>query len=401
MSIMHRPPDPLFFLVRFDQFSAQVLAAYHPNYRDVPFIVIHQHADDHRCIVQAVSSAAASQGISPGMPVHQAQRRCRDITIFRRVPEMEAALQEELAAIFNSYTPAFRIRSNGTSVLDLTGTPCRRQLTPAVAARVLKDEIHEKTGLSHIAIGIGQTRVYAEIMVRLALPSGIRGSSTGAAGLSSLSPMLLPGLSPQCREKLTKYGFTRIGQLQPVGKEALIKRFGREGEKLYCLAHGLESPSSTQKSVSISAETVLEKDINDIRIVHRYIRYTTDKLCYLLKEHDMVIDRFSFHITYTDNKRTQKTKRFPSPTADFLALTHASERLFEEIYQRRVGIKSIRLVAPAPEPDPGHIDLFESTWDKKQQALGRGIADLRKRIGFSAVLDAKTVALGSGKMNTD
>jgi nucleotidyltransferase/DNA polymerase involved in DNA repair len=188
--------------------------------------------------------------------------------------------------------------------------------------------------------------------------------------------------------------------LATVGKEALIKRFGREGEKLYCLAHGLESPPSTRKSMSITAETVLEKDINDTHVLHRYIRYTTDKLCYLLKEHDMVIDRFSFHITYTDNKRTQKTKRFPSPTVDFLKLTHASEQLFDELYQRRVGIKSIKLVAPAPEPDSGRIDLFETTWDRKQQALGRGIADLRKRIGFSAILDANTVTLKSRESET-
>lgn len=390
---MHRQPDPFFFVIRFDQFSAQVLAAYHPNYRNLPFVVIHQNADDHRCIVQAASMTATARGICPGIPVHQVRRRFTDIAIFRRVPEMERALREELADIFNSYTPSFRIRSNGTCILDLTGTPCQRCRTPAVAAQELKNELHKKTGLSHIAVGMGNTRVYAEIMAQLALPSGIRGSATGATGPASLSPMLLPGLSPQCREKLTKYGFTRIDQIEKVGKDALIKRFGREGEKLYSLAHGLESRSSTRNPVSYSAETVLEKDINDMHILHRYIRYTADKLCYLLKEHELVIDRFSFHLTYTDNKKTQKTKRFSSPTADFLKLTHSSEQLFEELYQRRVGIKSIKLVAPSPESDPGQIDLFETTWDQKQQALGRGIADLRKRIGFSAVMDANTVTL--------
>ncbi len=71
-------------------------------------------------------------------------------------------------------------------------------------------------------------------------------------------------------------------------------------------------------------------------------------------------------LTYTDNRTTQKTTHWPHPTVDIATITTSAIRLFRDLYQRRVAIKTIRPAVNHPRTDTGQFDLFESVWEKKR-----------------------------------
>jgi len=132
-----------------------------------------------------------------------------------------------------------------------------------------------------------------------------------------------------------------------------MRHFGSEGEKLYSLTLGISSKSMVKPTCLLSAETVLDRDINDNELLFRKVRYTVDKLCFLLKKNNQCVDRFQFVLTYGDNKSVQKTVAFPMFTNDFLTIAGAAVRAFIFLYQRRVSVKSVRLIVEKPAGESG------------------------------------------------
>jgi nucleotidyltransferase/DNA polymerase involved in DNA repair len=187
------------------------------------------------------------------------------------------------------------------------------------------------------------------------------------------------------RERLGAYGLSTIGQIRGLGKETLVRHFGAEGEKLYGLTMGMYSPAGPAATAPPCAETVLDRDINDWARLHDMVRYTADKLCFLLKNGNLCINRFTFALIYGDNKTIQRTVALPELTNEYLTIAGRACKAFTELYQRRVAVKALRLIARAPQADPGQMNLFETTWERKQRALALQITRVRNNLSFESV----------------
>jgi nucleotidyltransferase/DNA polymerase involved in DNA repair len=209
-----------------------------------------------------------------------------------------------------------------------------------------------------------------------------------AQTIAGLDTSMLPGLSGQCRQKLVAYGLRKIGQVQKISKEALVARFGLEGEKLYSLAMGgtAQTIVGARHGVPLRAETVLENDINDMDIIIQKVRHTVDKLCFLLKTENVQIKKFTVTISYSDNRKSQKTVALPGLTNDFLTMAQYAQQAFNVLYQRRVAIRSIALDTKDVRPDPCQTSLFETSWERRQAALARQIVKVRNENSFETVV---------------
>lgn len=380
----------MFITLDHDHFSAQALSAYDPTLRGRPFVVVRQSTDSHKCAVWACSSRAQRLGIRRGQPVQAALRGHTDVEVVPRDDLIEQTAREELAWIAEQYTPEFDVTEYGRCLLDVSGTPAGREAEiEAVAGRIREDIVH-KIGLRDIAVGIASGRLIATMLARLARPDGTRVCLPGdeAETLAAIGADLLPGVSDRARERIRQYGIKRIGQIRDIGKDALVTRLGGEGERLYSLSVGVDAKRKIEKDESIDAETVLDQDINDERVLRQHVRYTADRLSHALKVASAWTTRVTFVLTYTDSRRTQKTTSFAAPTNDVDRLTDAALRLFRDLYQRRVAIKSIRLVVRRPRQDTRQMDLFESAAEKRRRSVGSAVTDVRAKLGFDAVVPA-------------
>jgi DNA polymerase-4 len=397
--------QPLFLALELEDFAAQVLSAWDSAYRGKAYVVVDQDPDSHKTHVLACSRAARDLGLYAGMPLATVRRRYRNVGATFRNAVWETALCEELRAVCLDYTPEFSVRPNGQTLLDLTGTPAVRALGGrgvATLALRLQAEITRRTGLEEVAVGAASTRLLARVMARRA--KGARGPEAPADGgpgrilvcppgreaatLAPLTPDCLPGLSPQCREKIRRYALSSIGQIQRLGRPALAARFGGEGDKLHALACGLDLEEASSRRRGVMAETVLEEDINDDDELARKVRLTADKLVFHLRKEGVKAEKLVVAIRYSDHKAVRRTVALKPGTDDFAVLAALAQRMFAALYQRRVALRSILLCAPRAGMDTGQTDLFEDGRGRRQRALSDALVKIRGRSGFGAIVNA-------------
>lgn len=381
---------PLFLALRAADFPAQALAAWDPSLRDRPFVVVDQDPESHKTAVLACSPAARALGIEAGLPYAAVRRRWRRVPALFRNGDWEKSLREELEALCLRITPEFEARGDGTALLDLTGTPALRAADPMSLARKLRQAALYRTGLTDVALGLAATRLMARVMARQAHPAGLLACPPGreAETLAPLDPGVLPGLSPQCRQRIRRYALASVGQIRALGRQALLAGFGDEGDKLYALASGMDPAPAPARRPEIAAETVLEEDANDDDFLARRLRATVDLLVFRLRREGAAADRLRISIRYSDHKISRKTLAVNPPTDGFRELSELSLRAFRALHLRRVALRSISLAVARPEEETGQLDLFEGEADRRQRAIAGALDRIRARSGFEAIAAA-------------
>jgi DNA polymerase-4 len=369
------------------------MAAYYAALRDAPFVVICQDQHSHKSDVVSCSAHARQLGIECGMPLYVVSRRWPDVAVVQRDVALEASCCEEVAGVLYRYSPEYDVHGSGTGLVNLSRTPAQRTMHALDIGGHIQADIMAAVPLSAIAAGLAATESAARIMARTARPMGISVCDAGreAQTIAGLDTAMLPGLSGLCRHKLVAYGLRRIGQVQRLSKESLVTRFGLEGEKLYSMVSGSTVGTVVRKPERIVSETVLENDINDMDIIIQKVRHTVDKLCFLLKNGDVQVRKFTLIIRYSDNKKSQKTVALPHMTNDFLTMANYAQQAFKVLYQRRVAIRSIMFDTKDVRPDPCQTSLFETSWERKRAALARQIVKVRNENSFGAVVSGSNV----------
>lgn len=396
--ITRRRPEPegLYAALEIDQVAAQALAAFKMDLRRKAFAVVRQNAESHKAAVYACSSLARQAGVAPGVPVFVMRRKMgKRVLVLSRELDLERRLIGELHSALYRWTPDLEVSGAGRCLLDLSGTPAQREMSWDSLLQRLRQEV-EGLGVEEVAIGLSGSRLVAKLLARRAKPDGgeVCGPGGEAELLAEMETGELPGLTSACRQRLEKYGLLQVGQVQRLDRPALLKRFGAaEGEKLYTMVRGMDPVPPRSGTREVAGEAVLSHDINDDYLLVQQVRLAVDRLCDRLRREDLMARRLTCQLRYTDNRGAQRSAIMAAATDDFATICEMSVSLFKEAYRRRVGIKSIRVVAVRPSPHSGQLDLFAGDPERKSRSLGKAITDIRGRMGFGAVVNATNLGL--------
>ncbi len=312
-------PQPLWLSVEVGQFAAQALERARPGLRGSAFVVLRQSRDSHRAAVQAVSAGARDLGVEPGTLLFAMRRAHRGrVAVVDRDESAEAAAAESVTAVLERWTPSFRARRGWarlSALLDLGGTPAARAGGWRAAGAELQRQLAGASGLGEIAVGVSTARLVARVLGRQALPGGVVLCAPGDEDrvLARTELADLPGLGPVCRERAARYGIHTVGQVLPLDRRALRRRFGRRtGERLYGVVRGLEVEARPGAPGAIEAETVLREDANDDGLLRAAVALTVDRACHELRLRGLAAKSLTLRIAYTDDRRARRTSRLPA-----------------------------------------------------------------------------------------
>ena len=399
-------PQPLWLAVEVGQFAAQALERARPGLRGSAFVVLQQSRDSHRTEVLAVSARARALGVEPGAPLFAVRRAHRGrVAAVDRDESAEDAAAESVTAVLERWTPAFRVRRGParlSALLDLGGTPAVRACGWRSAGAEFQRRLAGASGLAEIAVGVSTARLVARVLGRGALPGGVALCAPGDEDrvLARTGLDDLPGLGPACRERAARYGVHTVDQALSLDRRALRRRFGRrEGERLYGAVRGLEVGARPGAPAVIEAETVLREDAADDGLLLAAVALTVDRACHALRSRGLAARSLTLRVTYTDDRRAQRTSRLPASTDEFPALCAAAEGLFHRIHVRRAAVRAIAAVPSHTSPASGQQDLFDGEAGRRRRRLGAAITDIRSRMGFGAVVGAgalEVAARGKG-----
>jgi DNA polymerase-4/protein ImuB len=303
------------------QLAVQVALERRPDLAGRP-VIVGGYPHQRRTVIGASGEALAS-GVSPGMPLRQAESLCPDATFLPLDTSLTSEVFASLLRVMESFSPAVEVESAGTIFIDVAGVDLRtlgRGEAPGEAAllQALLQEIRSQTGL-HAAIGAGTGKFVARVAASLAamgehcsIPPGEEG-----AALALISINLLP-CSRDMRRRLHLYGLHTLGDLAALSAGPVQAQFATEGLRMWRLAGGLDEERvvAASQAQAPSERLELSSPTADCEALVHVVMLLLQRLFRRSEIGTRFARRLALSITLEDGSAWERTITFHEPTAD-------------------------------------------------------------------------------------
>jgi DNA polymerase IV len=346
-----------------------------PALRTRPIAVAPPGAE--RAVVLALSDEARLAGVTRGMAVRLAQKRCPDLILLPPNPRLYARASRALHEILRRYAPVIEPRGYGHAFLDLTGT--RRLFGPAVdvAARVQR-EVRERIRLP-VAVGVAVNKLVSQAAIRVG-SEGV-GRRSGAepwevrAGdergfLAPVSIELWPEVPDRIRRRLDDYQLDLIGEVAAITESALCAVFGGAGRMLRAQARGIDPRPvlSPEQQAEFRVAHALTTDTNDLGVLYPLLRLLGERLGRRLRRRGLVARRLRVALGYADHTDAARAVTLKAAALD-IELWEAARRAFALANAKRLAVRCVSLTLDQIEEAETQIDLWDEGELADQEAL--------------------------------
>jgi len=390
--------QPLIALIDMDAFLASVEQALNPDLRGKPVIV--GGLPGTRGIVICASYEARQLGVKFGVPLAEAHRRLPQAVFLKGDIKIYRDYWAEVCDIFYGFTPLVEPVSMDEAYLDLTGSQSLHGSIETLSQE-LKDTIRQRLNIN-CSIGAGRSKMFAKIACGLAKPqnSGRNGISIirpeeEEALLADLPVRKLPNIGYRTEELLAELGVATVRQLRQVPRPILIELFGKYGADWYDNARGVDNRDVKASLIpkTISRETTFNADSVDRKFLQGTLYYLLERVCLELRRRSLQARRIGVKLRYVDYQFIDDMATLPAYSDSEPDILPAVERLFFDIFTRKVGIRHLGITATRLAPSMRQFGFFDEAKDK-HSSLTAGLDSVRRHFGYHAIFYGKTMPLG-------
>ncbi|MFQ5650955.1 MAG: DNA polymerase IV [bacterium] len=316
-----------------DAFFAAVEQLDHPHYRGKPVIVgADPKGGQGRGVVATASYEARKYGIHSAMPISQAYRRCPHGIYLRGRHKRYAEQSRAMMDILREFTPVIQKISIDEAFLDLTQSLNLFGDAESLG-RQIKARILEQLQLT-ASIGIAPNKFVAKIASDLDKPDGFVVVRPGEEKdfLHPLPISRLWGVGKKTEAVLRELGIETIGQIADASEVELNKRFGKWGNALWRLSHGLDARAveTTEVQKSISQERTFDVDTDDRELIEQTLFRLADSLSRMMRKDRLKGRTITLKIRFEDFSTFTRSKTF----ADFIDSTQIIKGVAISLYRR-------------------------------------------------------------------
>lgn len=392
--------EKIFFHVDLDAFFASVEQVDNPEYKNKP-VVVGGLPGDRRAVVSTASYEARKYGIHSAMPISKAVQLCPNAIFlrgrYRRYHEISALIMDTLS----NYSPDVTQMSIDEAFLDMTGTE-KLFGTPEHAAKIIKNDIMKKTGLT-ISIGIAGTMYIAKIASGYKKPNGLTYIKNGDEEnfIQALPLEKLWGVGKKSLKMLKDNGFSTPRDIYNKSDNYLKTVFGESmGIFLYNAVRGNKKMifGGNTKNHSISNERTFDYDLTDIYIIETAMLEIVQSVAYRLYKENSYTNTVSLKIRY-DNFTTvsiQETLDFQIRTVD--KIFEICKQLLIKKYNPSLGI---RLLGVACENIKKSENILQESLfsfiDEKKNRIEEAVYRIKDKHPELKIQRARTLELGKQK----
>lgn len=371
-----------------DAFYAAVEKRDRPELADRPVII----GGGRRGVVATACYVARTCGVRSAMPMFQALELCPDAVVLPPDMARYAAVSREIRAMMRALTPLVEPLSIDEAFLDLAGTERLHRATPAESLAALALRIEREVGVT-VSIGLSYNKFLAKIASDLDKPRGfsVIGVAEAPDFLARQPVSVIHGVGAATRRALESRGYRLVADLRRATPESLASQFGREGLRLWELAHGTDRRRVTPERPvkSVSAEITLEDDVADVAALEPVLWRLCEKVSARLKNAGLATVAVTLKLrtagfrtitrTRSGLPATQLARRLYQPALAMLRQECAAHQGRQA--WRLVGVSASALVAAA-EADQG--DLADQS-ARREAMAEKAIDALRGKFGDRAV----------------
>lgn len=243
-----------------DAFYASIEKRDDPSLADKPVII----GGGRRGVVATACYVARLHGVRSAMPMFKALKACPDAVVIRPRMSLYAAEGKRIREMMEDVTPAVEPLSIDEAFLDLTGTQRLHGQPPSVTLMKLAARIKAEVGVT-VSVGLSYNKFLAKTASELDKPDGfsVIGRAEAADFLRPRPVQSVFGVGPAFAATLNRDGLRTLGDVIARGEDALVRRHGPSGARLWRLAQGIDNRPVARdgERKSVSAETTFFDDV--------------------------------------------------------------------------------------------------------------------------------------------
>ncbi len=351
-----------------DSFYASVETRENPDLAGVP-LAVGGHADS-RGVVATCNYEARKFGVRSAMPSSRALQLCPQLIILKPRFDLYRDVSRQFHRIFREYTDKIEPLSLDEAYLDVSECE-QHEGSATLIAQAIRRRIKEQLRLT-VSAGVAPNKFLAKVGSDWDKPDGCTTIAPAQVAdfVRDLPVSRINGVGAVTAAKLERLGARTCGELQAIPLETLVLRFGKYGQRLAQLAHGIDDREVKTSRVrkSISVENTYHRDIREPGQMDSAL----DRLLDELEERFNRIEE-----QYRPQKRFVKVKfdNFNQTTMEELIQDSGEHWLQEEAYRAllhtawRRGGRPVRLLGAGLRLEPrrsgadGQLALFHDIED--------------------------------------
>ena len=378
---------PAILHVDMDAFYAAVEVRDDPSLAGKPVVI--GGTPEGRGVVSTASYEARKYGVHSAMSAVRAHRLCPHAVFLRPRMRVYAEISGHIREIFHRYTPLVEPLSLDEAFLDVTASERLFGSGVEIAKRI-RAEIRDELALV-ASVGVASNKFLAKLASDLRKPDALVVVPEDAvqAFLDPLPVGRLWGVGSAARQRLEARGIYTIAQLREQAPESLSSMFGRWGEHLWRLAHGIDDRAVVpdHEAKSISHETTFAEDVDDWQALRHRHRELMDQVARRLRRHGLKAHTVELKLRYGDFTTVTRAKSLTSSTDVTTELWACASKLLEEQLARRGD--PVRLlgtgVSGFGREDAAQADLFEQPKVERGAKLDGVLDAISGRFGADSV----------------
>ncbi len=220
-----------------------------------------------RGVISTCNYEARAFGVHSAMASAYAKKLCPQLIILphnmNKYREASTAMRE----IFLEYSDVIEPLSLDEAFLDVTSSHhCLGSAT--LIAKDIRRRIQGEIGIT-VSAGVAENKFLAKVASDWQKPDGLTVIQPDRVRffLKTLPIQCLPGVGPAALKKLQSLGVSTCYDLQSLGELALVKQFGKFGERLFQLSYGEDSRPVKMRDFrkSLSVEHTFSNDIATLK----------------------------------------------------------------------------------------------------------------------------------------
>jgi len=274
--------------VDMDAFYASIEQRDDPSLAGKPVIV--GGVTGRRGVVSAAPYEARRYGVRSAMPVSRARRLCPEGIYLSGDMAKYRAVSDRLHAIFSSYTPLMEPLSLDEAFLDVTAV-IKLCGGGEKIGREIKDRVRADLDLT-ASVGVAPNKFLAKMASDHDKPDGLVVIKPGdeAKFLFALPVSSIHGVGKVTGRRMAERGIGTIGRLAEISREELRRLFGKQGDRLHELSHGIDESEvvAEAEAKSISHETTFDEDVADEKTLRKTLSSLSDRVGVRLRQEDLV-----------------------------------------------------------------------------------------------------------------
>ncbi len=184
---------------------------------------------------------------------------------------------------------------------------------------------------------------------------------------------------------LENLGIRTIGQLRVQPVDLLRQHFGKTGDHLWELAHGVDDRPVVpdREARSISHETTFATDIEDLEVLRAWLLELTEQVARRLRRHQLRGRTVQLKVRYADFSTITRSQTLPQATNVTVELWQAADELLtQRLPKRRLEVRLLGMgVSGLDDTGQQQRTLFDEEGREKHAQLDAVADQIHKQYG--------------------